>query len=79
MKKGRRKDHLWQFVKYKGDAAVYAKCSCGFRYGCYKKDVLNPLIIISNPNKLYPYCPLCGARKTKYIEEIVRINKYSWE
>lgn len=32
MKKGRKKDHIWRFVKYLGDAAIYAKCSCGYRY-----------------------------------------------
>ena len=30
-------------------------------------------------NKLYPYCPLCGARKTRYSQEIVRIDRYMWE
>ena len=35
MNKGRRKDHLWRFVKYNGDIAIYAMCSCGFRYPCW--------------------------------------------
>lgn len=80
MKKGRRKDHVWQFVKYKGDAAIYAKCSCGFRYGCYKQHQdPNSLSIEPCPEKLYNYCPHCGSRKTRYIEEVKRINKYPFE
>ena len=80
MKKGRKKDHIWQFVKYKGDIAYYAKCSCGFRYPCYKKhsaEYVFPLEIA--PEKLYNYCPLCGSRKTRYIDEIEYIDKYMWE
>lgn len=79
-RKGRAIDHIWNFVKYKGDAAVYAKCSCGFRYSCGKsRDNEHPLPIEPDLNKLYPYCPLCGARKTKYNPEMVRIDKYMWE
>ena len=36
MNKGRRKDHCWRFVKYNGDNAIYAICSCGFNYPCCK-------------------------------------------
>ena len=80
MKKGRKKDHIWQFVKYKGDIAYYAKCSCGFRYSCYKEHSAEhrlPLEIA--PEKLYNYCPLCGSRKTRYIDEIEYMDKYMWE
>ena len=80
MKKGRRKDHVWRFVKYLGDIAYYARCSCGFRYACYKehsKEQQFPLEIA--PEKLYNYCPICGSRKTRYIEEITKIDKYPWE
>ena len=79
MKKGRRKDHVWQFVKYKGDGAVYAKCNCGFRYGCYKEKNKASLIMIPAPEKLYRYCPWCGSRKTRYIEEVKRKERYPWE
>lgn len=79
MKKGRRKDHIWRFVKYLGDAAIYAKCSCGFRYRCDKG--INGSSIGREPdaNGLYYYCQICGSRKTKYIEKVERINKYSFE
>ena len=80
MKKGRRKDHSWQFVKYKGDIAFYARCSCGFHYACYKEhsnEQRFPLEIA--PEKLYNYCPFCGSRKTRYVEEVVAIDKFQWE
>ena len=79
-RKGRSIDHMWRFVKYKGDMAFYARCSCGFQYACYKehsKEQRLPLEIA--PEKLYNYCPLCGARKTKYFGSIMRIERYPWE
>ena len=77
MKKGRKKDHIWQFVKYNGDMAIYAKCSCGFHYSCCKNHAIEQQFPIEpDPNKLYNYCPLCGARKTRYIDEIKKINRY---
>lgn len=80
MKKGRKKDHLWRFVKYRGDIAFYAKCSCGFRYACYKKHSVEQLFPIEpDPEKLYRYCPWCGSRKTRYINEIEYMDKYMWE
>ena len=73
-------DDTWQFVKYKGDIATYAKCNCGFHYACYKYHSINqPFPTKPDPEKLYKYCPLCGSRKTKYIDEIINIDKYSWE
>lgn len=79
MKKGRKKDHVWQFVKYKGDIAFYARCSCGFHYACYKNPVVGQLVLESAPEKLYKYCPFCGSRKTRYIETVKKIDKYPWE
>lgn len=79
MKKGRKKDHIWRFVKYLGDAAIYAKCSCGFRYRCDKGINGSPISREPDVNKLYYYCPICGSRKTRYIEKVERINKYSFE
>ena len=80
MKKGRRKDHLWQFVKYKGDGCFYAKCSCSFHYACDKPKFDNQTIPrVPAPEKLYYYCPNCGARKTRYIDEPKYIGKYIWE
>lgn len=80
-RKGRGIDHVWQFVKYKADVGIYAKCSCGFRYlACKPKyNDLSCLIFIIAPEKLYNYCPLCGSRKTRYIEEIKHIDKFYWE
>lgn len=77
-RKGRSIDHYWQFVKYLGDAAYYAKCKCGFRYACYK-ELPDSILITPSPEKLYNYCPYCGARKTRYYEEPVYIDKYWFE
>lgn len=71
MKRG--KDHVWRFCKYKGDAAYYARCKCGFRYGCYK---IGEFGVIPAPEKLYYYCPHCGAKKLRYIPEPIYIDKY---
>lgn len=69
MKKGRRKDHKWIFVKYEGDMCIYAKCKCGFIYPCDKETGIGlnrePAI-----EKLYLYCPLCGSSKKYYDEDI---------
>ena len=75
-RKGRAIDHYWQFVKYKGDGAFYAKCSCGFYYDCYKHDPPDTLHSIPAPEKLYDYCPCCGAKKTRYYDEPIYINRY---
>ena len=77
-RKGRGIDHIWQFVKYIGDIAPYARCSCGFHYPCYKNEV-NVFPHLPDPERLYPYCPICGSRKTRYIPDIVNIDKYPWE
>ena len=81
MKKGRRKDHLWRFVRYKGDIGIYARCSCGFWYHCSKPEdpEHDNLRRVIDENKMYNYCPNCGARKTRYDPEVKRINRYSWE
>ena len=76
-RKGRSIDHLWTFIKYKHDAAIYARCSCGFVYSCCKHVDEPGLKIVIAPEKLYPYCPWCGARKKRYDEEVKRVD-YSW-
>lgn len=78
MKKGRGKDHVWQFVKYKIDTAIYARCSCGFHYACY---TVKSHIMCTEPNinGLYKYCPNCGSRKTKYIDGVKNIDKFPWD
>ena len=73
MKKGRKKDHVWKFYKYKGDMAIYAQCSCGFKYGCNKSFEQKYIL-----DKLYPYCPYCGSRKTRYSKEIIKKDCYPW-
>ena len=32
-----------------------------------------------NINGLYKYCPYCGSRKTKYIDDVKDIDKFPWE
>ena len=63
MSKRYKNDHQWHIKKFKGDAAIYAYCYCGFSYGCYYQ---KGLICYLDPNKLYPYCPMCGAKKRTY-------------
>lgn len=82
MKRGT--DHNWQIVKYKGDIAIYAKCKCGFHYNCggskRGQDGVWSLTQEVKSEKIYPYCPFCGARKKYYNDNcIFKIDKYSWE
>lgn len=68
-------DHCWSFVKYSDDQAIYAKCSCGFAYKCDKPPQPPKVLPLDPyPEKLYNYCPLCGARKTKYYPEVKKIK-----
>ncbi len=76
-RKGRAIDHYWRFCKYKGDMAFYAKCSCGFYYPCYKNSI--PPNTVPAPEKLFNYCPHCGARKIRYYKEPIYIDRYSFE
>lgn len=75
-------DHIWQLVKYKANAAIYAKCGCKYHYCCSTDEVKedgsrNPFNQI--PTIFYPYCPICGARKKWHTSEIKKINKYEFE
>ena len=80
MKKGRGKDHVWRFVRYKGDMATYAKCLCGYAHPCYKFVSSTSLETVPYPEMLYRYCPICGARKLRYIDEPIQyIDKYIYE
>ena len=58
MKRGT--DHYWRVIKYKSNMAYYARCKCGFEYGC------GNAFPDKGINKIYPYCPACGARKKWY-------------
>ena len=49
----------WYIRKYRGDGALYARCRCGYQYGCYKT-VDNFKIKMGYT---YPYCPQCGKFK----------------
>jgi hypothetical protein len=63
MKMKRGTDHHWHVIRYKGNMAYYAKCKCGYEYCCgsaFPKEI--------GINKIYPYCPVCGARKKWYNE-----------
>ena len=77
-RKGRGIDHQWKFYKYKGDAAYYARCKCGFEYACYKNTKPSGFPIVPAPEKLYYYCPHCGAKKTRYCAEPVYIDDARW-
>lgn len=74
----RGKDAWWRPIKFKGDAAIYAKCKCGWYYPCYKL-MDSTFKVVIDPRKMYRYCPSCGARKKWYKEEITQIDKYLWE
>ena len=84
MKNKRGTDHTWQIVKFTGDIALYAKCKCGFNYCCSTtgRDENGYWIFakqIIDPYKIYPYCPLCGARKKYYNDDIKKIDRFRWE
>ena len=79
-RKGRGINHGWRFGEYKGDIAIYAICpDCRFIYACDKEKYRGGIPRVPAPEKLYPYCPLCGARKTWYEEEVEKIDMYPWE
>ena len=74
-------DHVWQIVKYAGDISLYARCKCGYHYAC-SKNKRNPdgtWSFEQEISHLYPYCPVCGARKKRYTEEVQKIDKYAFE
>lgn len=75
-------DHTWKLVKYKGDEAIYAKCQCKFRYRCSTDAIgedgtRNPFRQV--PTMFYLYCPICGARKKWYTDEVEKLDKYEFE
>ena len=84
MKNKRGTDHKWEIVKFTGDIVLYAKCKCGFNYCCStsgrdENGYWTPTKQIIDPHKIYPYCPLCGARKKYYIDDIKKIDRFRWE
>lgn len=81
MNKGRGKDHVWRFVRFRGDIGIYAKCRCGYFYHCSKIEHPDGIGIrsIIDVDKIFPYCPNCGARKTRYETEVREIDRYMFE
>ena len=79
MKRGT--DHNWEIVKFNGDIALYALCKCGFRYPCSSstQNTDGSWSPKQEVTKIYPYCPLCGARKKRYSADVVKLDRYSWE
>lgn len=73
----------WAYVKYKGDAAIYAVCqNCGFTYACYKtkRNEDGSWAFATEPEKPYKYCPCCGLKMHLFNgNEIYKIDKFSWE
>ena len=80
MKRGT--DHHWQLVQYKYDIAIYALCKCGYHYACSgnkrNDDGSFSLEQVVDPCRLFPYCPVCGARKKTYSTEVVRKECSPW-
>ncbi len=72
-------DHHWEIRRYRGDAALYAHCKCGFQYNCssYEKDEKG--YWKSKIKYIYLYCPYCGARKKWYNIEPIKIDKFAFE
>lgn len=58
-----RKRNGWYIRKYKGDGALYAICACGYKVPCYKQNGHFKVTI----GYTYPYCPMCGKRKSFWI------------
>lgn len=81
MRKKRGTDHCWHLVKYRGDAAIYAKCKCGHFYNCGRdsKNEDGSWSFIQIPTIFYPYCPCCGVRKKQHSTEIEKIGIYSFD
>lgn len=73
MKRGT--DHTWCLVKYTGNIAIYARCSCGYEYCCSRNK--SPADFEQEIKVVYRYCPMCGARKKWISKEIIR--KEIWE
>jgi len=66
-----KKDHNWKVVKYIGDGAYYATCKCGYDYAC--GDCLGREDYTMW--KLFPYCPMCGAKKTTFNQKVILLNQ----
>ena len=79
-KNTRGKDHWWRIVKYKGDVGYYARCKCKFHYVCseFNREEGGPLSMF-NPNMLYHYCPICGAKKKWYDYDVQKLDMAPWE
>ena len=77
MKRGT--DHWWEVRRYQGDTAFYAHCKCGFQYNCSSSKINEECYWKQTINKIYLYCPYCGARKKWYNEEPIKMEKTRYE
>lgn len=77
MRMKRGKDSYWITYKYQADIAIYARCKCGYEYACSsnQRNEDGSLSFKQIITKLYPYCPLCGARKKKYTTEPIQSDE----
>jgi hypothetical protein len=71
----RGRDRFWHLVKYNADAAIYAKCKCGFHFPCKLPKSLGG----DDKINTYSYCPVCGAKKKWITNDIETIDKFVWE
>lgn len=80
MRKGRQIDRRWDMRRYKGDCAIYAYCKCGFYYACEKEitDEQGRFGFVIDENRVYNYCPKCGAHKKWYNDPARKIDKFQW-
>lgn len=81
MKGKRGTDHMWQLVRYPADIAIYAECRCGFKYACShsKRNGDGSWSVEQEVDYLYPYCPICGARKKWQSKDIRKEDKHYHE
>ena len=74
--------HTWQLVKYNGNVSIYAKCKCRYHYRCsveVNRNDCSRNTFRQVPTIFYPYCPICGARKKWFTNEMKKIDKYEFD
>ena len=78
--KKRGKDHEWDIRKLDGDIALYAHCKCGYEYVCSsnKRNADGTFSFEQEVTNIFPYCPVCGARKKRFGGRIGDKFIYGW-